>query len=168
MSPTPAAGSLFNLEPAPLTEMTFKLRAPELSQQLMTAPTGRPSYTYPLVLCSSYSSVVPGWSYLVVYSLFSTSKHTDRFTESSSFVLTYSHLVFVTGSSSLLRHLLLLSFFDVWWCAYLYPLTSWKKIPDGSVPHFTTRFSRLPPNAHFFLVTALGLCPKLGPLLTAH
>lgn len=59
-------------------------------------------------------SDVPGRSYIVVYSFVSTSKHTDRFTESSSIVQTYSHLVFVTGSSSLLRHLLLLSFFDVW------------------------------------------------------
>ena len=43
MSPTQAAGSLFNLAPKPLTAMTYKFLAPVLSAQLITAPTGKPS-----------------------------------------------------------------------------------------------------------------------------
>ena len=38
MSPTPAAGSRFRRAPIPFTEMMYRLRAPELSQQFMTAP----------------------------------------------------------------------------------------------------------------------------------
>ena len=43
MSPAAAAGSLFNLAPHPTVEMRYKFFAPELSAQLMTAPTGRAS-----------------------------------------------------------------------------------------------------------------------------
>src|SRR5256885_1982924 len=42
ISPTPAAGNLFNRPWIPLTEITYKFLAPELSAQFMTAPTGRP------------------------------------------------------------------------------------------------------------------------------
>lgn len=42
MSPTPPAGRRFRRAPIPLTEMMYRLRAPELSAQFMTAPTGRP------------------------------------------------------------------------------------------------------------------------------
>lgn len=38
MSPTPARGRRFRRAPIPLTEMMYRLRAPELSQQLRTAP----------------------------------------------------------------------------------------------------------------------------------
>jgi len=43
MSPTAAAGSLFNRPFTPFTEMTYKFFAPVLSAQLTTAPTGRAS-----------------------------------------------------------------------------------------------------------------------------
>ncbi len=43
MSPTAAAGSLFNRPFTPFTEMTYKFLAPVLSAQLTTAPTGRAS-----------------------------------------------------------------------------------------------------------------------------
>ena len=43
MSPAAAAGSLFNLAPHPTVEIRYKFLAPELSAQLMTAPTGRAS-----------------------------------------------------------------------------------------------------------------------------
>lgn len=43
MSPAAAAGSLFNLAPHPTVEMRYRFFAPELSAQLMTAPTGRAS-----------------------------------------------------------------------------------------------------------------------------
>ncbi len=38
MSPTPPAGSLLRRAPMPLTEMMYRFRAPELSQQFMMAP----------------------------------------------------------------------------------------------------------------------------------
>ncbi len=38
ISPTPPAGRRLRRAPIPLTEMMYKLRAPELSQQFMTAP----------------------------------------------------------------------------------------------------------------------------------
>ena len=38
MSPTPAAGNLFNRAPMPLTEIMYRFRAPELSAQDITAP----------------------------------------------------------------------------------------------------------------------------------
>ena len=38
ISPTPAAGRRLRRAPQPLTEMMYRLRAPELSQQFMTAP----------------------------------------------------------------------------------------------------------------------------------
>lgn len=41
MSPAAAAGNLFNLAPHPTVEMRYKFFAPELSAQLITAPTGR-------------------------------------------------------------------------------------------------------------------------------
>ena len=43
MSPAAAAGSLFNLAPHPTVEIRYKFLAPELSAQLITAPTGRAS-----------------------------------------------------------------------------------------------------------------------------
>ncbi len=43
MSPTAAAGSLFNRPFTPFTEMTYRFFAPVLSAQLTTAPTGRAS-----------------------------------------------------------------------------------------------------------------------------
>ena len=42
MSPTPAAGSLFNRPLIPFTEMIYRFLVPVLSAQLITAPTGRP------------------------------------------------------------------------------------------------------------------------------
>lgn len=44
ISPAEAAGNLFNLAPKPLTAKMYKFLAPELSQQLTTAPTGKPNY----------------------------------------------------------------------------------------------------------------------------
>lgn len=41
MSPAAAAGSLFSLAPQPTVEIRYKFLAPELSAQLITAPTGR-------------------------------------------------------------------------------------------------------------------------------
>ncbi len=41
MSPAAAAGSLLSLAPHPTVEIRYKFLAPELSAQLMTAPTGR-------------------------------------------------------------------------------------------------------------------------------
>lgn len=41
MSPMAAAGSLFNLAPIPLTEMTYRFLAPVLSAQFNTQPTGQ-------------------------------------------------------------------------------------------------------------------------------
>ena len=41
MSPAAAAGSLFSLAPHPTVEIRYKFLAPELSAQLITAPTGR-------------------------------------------------------------------------------------------------------------------------------
>jgi hypothetical protein len=38
MSPAPPAGRRLRRAPIPLTEMMYRLRAPELSQQFMTAP----------------------------------------------------------------------------------------------------------------------------------
>jgi hypothetical protein len=38
MSPAPPAGRRLRRAPMPLTEMMYRLRAPELSQQFMTAP----------------------------------------------------------------------------------------------------------------------------------
>lgn len=38
MSPTPAAGRRLSRAPIPLTDMMYRLRAPELSQQFITAP----------------------------------------------------------------------------------------------------------------------------------
>jgi hypothetical protein len=49
ISPTPAAGNLFNRAPIPLTEMMYRFRAPELSAHDMTAPTGRPSVIFSLL-----------------------------------------------------------------------------------------------------------------------
>ena len=49
MSPTLAAGSLLSLPWIPLTAMTKRFLAPELSAQLTTAPTGRPNVTRCLV-----------------------------------------------------------------------------------------------------------------------
>ena len=43
MSPGPAAGSLFSLEPQPHTAMTYRFLAPVLSAQFITAATGRPT-----------------------------------------------------------------------------------------------------------------------------
>lgn len=43
ISPTEAAGILFKRPCTPLTEMTYKFLAPELSAQFITAPTGRPA-----------------------------------------------------------------------------------------------------------------------------
>ena len=40
MSPAAAAGNLFSLAPHPTVEMRYRFFAPELSAQLMTAPTG--------------------------------------------------------------------------------------------------------------------------------
>lgn len=44
-SPTHAAGNRFSLPLIPLTEIIYKLFAPVLSAQFITAPTGRPKDT---------------------------------------------------------------------------------------------------------------------------
>ncbi len=43
ISPTQAAGNLFNLAPNPLTAIMYKFLAPVLSAQLIVAATGKPS-----------------------------------------------------------------------------------------------------------------------------